>query len=107
MSKDDLSVAQAAMTASPDPGSLHSSQDCSDACHRLLDAMDDLAHAKANWRDVAGLTRQVLLTSVVTYGGNPRLAVPTAFGWPTPEQWGEVHCSSLPVSGGRLSVKAL
>jgi ATP-dependent DNA helicase RecQ len=107
MSRDDLAVAQAALSAWPEAGPLLAGQDCSDACRRLLDAVADLAGGKAAWRDVASLTRQVLLISSVTYGGSPHLSVPVTRPWPTTEDWDEMECSSTRLVDGRLSIRAL
>jgi ATP-dependent DNA helicase RecQ len=106
MSSDDLSVAQAALVAWPERVTMPPNADCSDACRRLLDAMADLAKGAAGWRDIAALIRQVLLTSRITYGGNPRLAVPVAPPWPTAEKWEKVACSSTRSTDGRLSIGA-
>ncbi|MUL67540.1 helicase [Mycobacterium sp. CBMA 234] len=106
MSSDDLSVAQAALIAWPERVTMPPNADCSDACRRLLDAMADLARGAAGWRDVAALIRQVLLTSRITYRGNPQLSVPVALPWPTAEDWDKVSCSSTRLVDGRLSIVA-
>jgi len=107
MSSDDLAVAQAALNAWPEPFLMPPNADYSDACRRLLDAMADLLIGAAGWRDIASLTRQVLLTSRITYSGNPQLTVPVAPPWPTAVDWGKVGCSSSRSTDGRLSVFAL
>src|SRR5665213_20813 len=106
MSRDDMAVAQAALSAWPESVPLQAGLDCSDACRRLLDAVADVDSGRAGWRDLAALTRQVLLISGVTYGGNPNLAVPVALPWPTAEQWSEVDCSPTRLVDGRLSIRA-
>ncbi|MFD4292871.1 protein DpdF [Rhodococcus sp. NPDC058505] len=107
MSRNDLSVTQSALAAWPHPIVVDPDWDCSDACLRLLDAMDGLGSGAAHWRDAAGLIRQVLLTSHTTYGGVPVLAVPSDPSWPTAEQWREAECSSNPLTDGRLAIRAL
>lgn len=107
MSRNDLSVAQSALGAWPQPTVVDPDWDCSDACRRLLDAMHGLGSGGARWRDVAGLIRQVLLTAHTTYGGNPELAVAADPPWPTTEQWHEAACSSSPLTDGRLAIRAL
>lgn len=106
MSSDDLSVAQSALNAWPERAAVQPNADCSDACRRLLDAMADLPKGLAGWLDVAALIRQVLLTSRITYGGNPQLTVPVAPPWPTAENWRKVSCSSTRSADGRLTIGA-
>lgn len=106
MSRDDIAVAQAALAEWPEHIPVQPGLGISDACRRLLDAMADLADAKAGWLDVAALTRQVLITARATYGGYRALAVPATDPWPTPEQWAEVYCSSAQLADGRLSIRA-
>lgn len=106
MSRDDLSVAQAALIAWPERVTMPPNVDCSDACRRLFDAMAGLVKGEAGWRDIAALIRQVLLTSRITYGGDPRLAVPVAPPWPTAEEWEKVACSSTRLADGRLAIGA-
>ena len=99
--------AQAALTAWPGEAPLQPSRVISDACRRLLDAISGMTDNNSGWRDVAALVRQVLLTSGVTYGGNPSLAVPNDAIWPSPEQWEEINCTSSPLDGGGWSIRAL
>ena len=99
--------AQAALTAWPQEAPVIASGVISDGCRRLRDALTGLIDNNAGWRDVAVLVRQVLLTSSVTYGGNPSLNVPGGALWPSPEQWEEVGCTSSPLAEGGWSVRAL
>lgn len=89
----------------PTPVSQDASWEISDACRRLLHAVDGLAAGAAGWRDVASLVRQVLLTSRTTYLGQPSLSVPAVLPWPSREQWAEVHCRTAPDAAGRLMVR--
>jgi ATP-dependent DNA helicase RecQ len=107
MSRDDLAVAQAALSAWPDTAEVAAESICSDACRRLLDAMAGLAVGQAGWRDVAALIRQVLLTSQTTYGGYRRLSVPVTQHWPTVKQWHDLRCTASALVGGGLSIRAL
>ncbi|MFW6600444.1 protein DpdF [Propionibacteriaceae bacterium Y2011] len=107
MSRDDITASQAALAAWPGTIPLDPAWAISDACRRLLDAMAGLSNGTAGWRDVASLIRQVLLTTRVTYGGNPSLAVPAGAAWPNPQQWEAVKCTSAPLADGGRSVQAL
>lgn len=107
MSRDDLAVAQAALSAWPGTVEIAADRICGDACRRLLDAMAGLTVGQAGWRDVAALVRQVLLTAQTTYGGDRRLSVPVTPDWPTVEQWQKVRCAASALVGGGIAVRAL
>lgn len=107
MSRDDIAVAQSALTAWPQTISLDPTWSISDACRRLLHVLDGLSDETAGWRDVASLTRQVLLTKRATYGGQPRLTVPAGPPWPSSGQWEAVSCTTSPQASGGVSVQAL
>ncbi len=100
-----MASAQTALTVWPEKTAPEHRRVLSDACRRLLDALAGLTYQTAGWRDVASLTRQVLLTNKVTYGGDPSLAVPVGPDWPSPEQWEQVGCTSTPLADGRRSVQ--
>lgn len=106
MHSADLPQAQAAINAWPHQPT--GAIDVGDACQRLRDALVEFEvdSLSVGWRDVASLVRQVLLVDRVSFGGNPRLTVPTSAPWPDCEQWGEVQCEALSGGGDRLSVTA-
>lgn len=106
MSRDDIATAQKALLSWPEPMTPSPGVVISDACRRLLDAMSGLALGLAGWRDVAALTRQVLLTARATYGGNPALEVPVMHRWPTALQWDDVRCSTTSLASGNFLVRA-
>ncbi|MFF9644196.1 protein DpdF [Kitasatospora aureofaciens] len=66
---------------------------------RLGDALAGLATNEAGWRDVAALTRQVLLEAHAR-GNTSRLEVPVDPLLPSRDQWQEVHCQTLPSTRG-------
>ncbi|MEV4364413.1 protein DpdF [Nonomuraea sp. NPDC049625] len=72
---------------------------------RLIDALSDLPRGRSGWRDVASLTRQVLLESGALGNTSP-LIVPTDPALPTREQWAEAGCFAHPVGEGQVSVSA-
>ncbi|WP_255218671.1 protein DpdF [Gordonia paraffinivorans] len=80
--------------------------DCSDACIRLLDALDGLERGESGWRDIAALTRQVLLTSRATYGGDPEVAVPSSRNFPTVDEWQVAQCAVSLRADDRLGIRA-
>ncbi len=106
MSRDDISTAQAALDRWP-AVEVVSGRAISDACRRLLDALNGLDLQAVGWRDVAALTRQVLLIARETYGGNPALSVPATSPWPTATQWEAVECQATRLVDGRVSIRAL
>lgn len=107
MSRDDITAAQASLNSWPHSLSPDPTWQISDACRRLMHAVAQLDDAAAGWRDIASLVRQVLLTTRVTYGGQPTLAVPATGAWPSPDDWEEVNCSSAPLPDSRRLVQAL
>lgn len=72
---------------------------------RLRDAMAGLATGSAGWRDVAALTRQVLLEAQAR-GNTSGLEVPKHPLLPNGNQWEEMHCKTLPTARG-LRVTAI
>ncbi|MET9218651.1 protein DpdF [Streptomyces sp. NPDC003300] len=75
---------------------------------RLRDALADLAAHRTDavgWRDIAALTRQVLLEAAVR-GNQAGLEVPLDPALPNREQWDQMACRTLPTRGG-LRVFAL
>ncbi|MER5418959.1 protein DpdF [Streptosporangium roseum] len=72
---------------------------------RLIDALKDLLEGGAGWRDVASLTRQVLLEARALGNTSP-LIVSTDPALPTREQWAEAGCFTHPVDEGLISVSA-
>ncbi|MFG2349649.1 protein DpdF [Streptomyces phaeochromogenes] len=71
---------------------------------RLKDALDDLAERRSSWRDVAALTRQILLEAQAR-GNTSGLSVPPGAPLPTRPQWEQMHCFALP-DGRRILVTA-
>lgn len=71
---------------------------------RLRDALDGLAEQRSSWRDVAALTRQILLEAQAK-GNDFGLSVPPGTPLPTREQWEDMHCHALP-DGRRVLVTA-
>ncbi|MFD8386982.1 protein DpdF [Streptomyces sp. NPDC059679] len=68
---------------------------------RLRDALNGLAEGRAGWRDVAALTRQILLEAQAR--GNPHgLKVPVGSPLPSRAQWQEMHCQTAPSDRGAL-----
>ncbi|MFE6739037.1 protein DpdF [Streptomyces tubercidicus] len=68
---------------------------------RLKDALEGLVERRASWRDVAALTRQILLEAQA--GGNHSgLTVPLGAPLPTRLQWEQLHCHALPAGRGVL-----
>ncbi|MEU6578178.1 protein DpdF [Streptomyces sp. NPDC046805] len=75
---------------------------------RLEDALADRAGHRADavgWRDIAALTRQILLEAAVR-GNNAGLEVPLDPALPSREQWEQMACRTLPTERG-LRVFAL
>ncbi|GGW33955.1 hypothetical protein GCM10010503_07550 [Streptomyces lucensis JCM 4490] len=75
---------------------------------RLRDALADRAAHRTDavgWRDIAALTRQVLLEAAVR-GNHAGLKVPLDAALPSREQWEQMACRTLPTGGG-LRVFAL
>lgn len=75
---------------------------------RLKDALADRAARRTDavdWRDIAALTRQVLLEAAVR-GNHAGLEVPLDAALPSREQWEQMACRTLPTGRG-LRVFAL
>lgn len=72
---------------------------------RLTDALTAVKQGATGWRDIASLTRQVLLEAAV--GGNTLpLTVPIDPSFPTLGQWREVGCQGHLTEPGVLTVSA-
>lgn len=106
MSRDDISVLQDALDRWPDLGDRRHGSDTSDACRRALDAMSQLRDGQAGPFDIAGLIRQVLLSTEATFGGTANAVVPAGAPWPSAAQWQAVGCSSVPSADGRSLIAA-
>ncbi len=76
----------------------------SGAARRLGDALQGIQAVAAGWRDVAALTRQVLLEARARNNESP-LAVPADPLLPSTQQWHDVQCEVQPAAG-RLRVWA-
>ncbi|MFB7474209.1 protein DpdF [Kitasatospora sp. NPDC056184] len=72
--------------------------------HRLAQALASARHGRSGWRDIASLTRQILLRARLLGNVMP-LPVPLADGLPTREQWRSVGCPGE-LGGGRLRIHA-
>lgn len=72
---------------------------------RLRDTMAGLAVGTAGWRDVAALTRQVLLEAQAR-GNTAGLEVPVGAFLPSAPQWEQLCCMTLPTARG-LRVTAI
>ena len=75
------------------------------ASRRLGDALVGARNGTAGWRDIAALTRQVLLEAQARHNESP-LAVPTDTLLPTAQQWREARCEVQPIATGGLRVWA-
>ncbi|MEU2661920.1 protein DpdF [Micromonospora sp. NPDC007220] len=64
-------------------------------CARLRDALVGLGTGAAGWRDVAALTRQVLLENEARHGGSWPLAIPSGPALPDRHQWEQAGCEAL------------
>lgn len=106
MSSHDLATLQATLDSWPDAPVSFANQDLSDACRRALDALPGLSTGESGWLDVAGLVRQVLLVSSVTYGHTASLLAPIEPPMPTADQWRDVDCAAVPTQDGRLRITA-
>ncbi|WP_406172132.1 protein DpdF [Streptomyces sp. NBC_00996] len=71
---------------------------------RLKDTLEGLMERRSSWRDVAALTRQILLEAQA-HGNNFGLEVPLGAPLPTRLQWEQLHCHALP-AGRRVLVTA-
>ncbi|MFI7577999.1 protein DpdF [Micromonospora sp. NPDC049497] len=72
----------------------------SGTCARLRDALAGLNAGIAGWRDVAALTRQVLLENEARHGGNWPLTIPSGPALPDRQQWEQVGCEALSTADG-------
>src|SRR4051794_23760884 len=108
MSSHDLAALQAALDAWPEPPATATAtnQDLSDVCRRALDALPGLSAGESGWLDIAGLVRQVLLVSTVTYNNSASVLVPLDPEMPTAVQWNDVDCDAVPTQDGRLRITA-
>lgn len=106
MSKHDLAVLQAALDVWPESAAPGPVQDLSDACRRALDTLPGLSTGESGWLDIAGLVRQVLLISTVTYNNTASVLVPLDPVMPTADQWRDVDCDAVSTQGGRLRITA-
>lgn len=106
MSRDDIATLQAALNSWPEVFGPASGAELSDACRRTLDALRGLGTPATGWLDIAALVRQVLLTTQVTYGGDPFLIVPEVAPWPDLDQWNRVRCSAIATVDGRRLIQA-
>ncbi|OKI26124.1 protein DpdF [Streptomyces sp. CB03911] len=80
------------------------SEGSSGSVRRLADALAAAGSGGAGWRDIASLTRQILLRSRLL-GNLMPLSVPLADGLPTQEQWETARCSWV-LDGDRLRIHA-
>jgi ATP-dependent DNA helicase RecQ len=69
-------------------------------CRRLRDAVSGFSAGEARWRDVAALTRQVLLEHQGRTGVPKSLVVPLGPGLPDATQWNLARCTVLPIAEG-------
>ena len=87
MGRDDVVILRRAIEAWPMPLTLDNGVDISDAGRRALDAAQGLKDGHAGWADLAGLTRQVLTSANLDYGGQGDITVPSEPPWPSADQW--------------------
>lgn len=106
MAEDDIYALHLALKSWPTPLARKSDFSLSDACLRLLDAIEAMSSGRTGWADIAGLVRQVLLTTGVRLGGHPHLLMREGRPWPTVEQWARVGCTAVPTTEGRVRVTA-
>lgn len=106
MSSHDLATLQAALDTWPNAPAPAAGLDLSDACRRVLDALPGLSTGESGWLDVAGLIRQVLLVSSITYGSTASVMVALDPLMPTADQWRDVDCAAVPTKDGRLRITA-
>lgn len=106
MSSHDLAALQSALDARPEATAPIVNKDLSDACRRALDALPGLSTGESGWLDIAGLVRQVLLVSTVTYNNTASVLVPLDPLMPTADQWRDMNCDAVPTQDGRLRITA-
>ncbi|NYI97117.1 superfamily II DNA helicase RecQ [Streptomonospora nanhaiensis] len=80
-------------------------RELSGTVRRLRDALAGLDDGSAGWRDIAAITRQVLLEAHAR-GNQTPLVIPSVPQFPTQDQWEEAHCRVLPTAEGTLNVWA-
>jgi superfamily II DNA/RNA helicase len=77
----------------------------SGSARRLGDALSGLQTGATGWRDVAALTRQVLLEAQARGNASP-LTVPAEAPFPTAAQWNAARCAALTAAADTLSIWA-
>ncbi|WP_329346205.1 protein DpdF [Streptomyces microflavus] len=98
MARDSWTGAQELFNAWP---SVLPMPEATGTLRRLRDALAGLSGGDSGWRDVAALTRQILLKAQAR-GNNAGLTVPLSRLLPTRPQWGEALCEVLPADRGAL-----
>ncbi|WP_433242710.1 protein DpdF [Actinomadura nitritigenes] len=81
------------------------SDDASGTLRRLSDALAQVQDGRAGWRDIATLTRQVLLEAHARGNESP-LTVPADPALPTIEQWWLAGCQARQLTTGMITVSA-
>lgn len=102
MAIDGWAEAQRLFAAWPDA---HPAAEATSTARRLGDALSGLHAAAAGWRDVAALTRQVLLEANAHGNASP-LIVPAEPPLPTVSQWKAARCTALPTAARTLRIWA-
>lgn len=102
MSTDGWACAQELWATWPEPST---GFPATGTCARLRDALAGLKSGVAGWRDVASLTRQVLLENEARHGGDWPLSIPADDVLPDREQWEAVGCEALSATHG-FSIRA-
>src|SRR4051812_43953864 len=93
---DDWATAQSIWQAWPQAEGI----EATGTCRRLRDALIGLSGGPARWRDVAALTRQVLLEHQARTGVRDTLSVPQHPHLPDEPQWKSARCTVLPTVEG-------
>jgi ATP-dependent DNA helicase RecQ len=101
MAADGWAQAQSQFDRWPDP---QVDPGATGATRRLGDALQGLRQGTAGWRDVAALTRQVLLEAKAR-GNHAPLSVPGGSPLPTAGQWAKAQCDVQP-AGSHLKIWA-
>ncbi|MEV0731913.1 protein DpdF [Polymorphospora sp. NPDC050346] len=102
MHHDDWRTAQSIWQAWPEGGAI----EAVGTSRRLRDALAGLSTGAARWRDVAALTRQVLIEHQARTGVRDSLLVPRDPGLPDETQWKSARCTVLPTAAGlRISAE--
>lgn len=97
MATDGWACAQALWATWPEPSTHFPA---TGTCARLRDALVGLERGVAGWRDVASLTRQVLLENEARHGGRWPLTIPSHEVLPSRHQWEDVGCEALSAADG-------